>query len=353
LNHYYNYIKNEIRYFLKLHNKEKLKHLKKRFKDNFIHFRKFLLKNESIHLRKYYEDKMICFYYFVQEYFRYFYGTFIAGFYIFMHCVARSEIKKLMFSPDFLVQESMNLYMLNAVFYSVAALLLTGVILIAPILSLSLHQFQDSIYLLCKDAKEDIKKLNYYRYLLYYLRDIYKKANKYYFPIWFSSIVFLFLELSVAVCYILNKQVLFFEGIFFIIIGIFICAAFSLHEYGIFNKIRPGERKINLFLSQISNTNSSFEEERTNSIKEMIKEIHKSQKYRNKVRKKEIIKRKSSQWSVFNGKRSMSTIKIIFLIIILIFVELVYLHLFYGSLEKADIQEKVAPILIRIYTGLN
>ena len=146
-----------------------------------------------------------------------------------------------------------DLYMVVSIFYSVATLFLTGVVLIAPILSLSLHQFHDSIFDLWLKSSEK-KESNLTSVMENEIRKlfkIYENLNRLYYALWFSAITSLVLEIGLLIFSLWSRHVLFIEGFFFLILSLIISTAFSALAFYLFLKIRPGETKLRLFLKYI------------------------------------------------------------------------------------------------------
>ena len=153
---------------------------------------------------------------------------------------------------SFFTDHATNLYMLNAVFYSITTIVLTGVTVAAPLQSLSLHAAQDHFLdIWCQIRQAPCQYEHFMQYCRTQLRRLharYKIANALFFPIWLSAITLLFCELILLTGFFMEEHVLFYEGMFFLTVSVIVCALFGFLSYGLFSRIQPGKIKLDMFL---------------------------------------------------------------------------------------------------------
>jgi hypothetical protein len=162
-----------------------------------------------------------------------------------------SRTLDLLWSPGNSGTGSAIIHQTSALFHAVAMMLLTGIVLVAPVLSLSLHQFHDKVYDLFHATRGIPNSSEFgdglYSYLCRVQR-LYKWPNDLFLAIWFSAVILLIL---IAITFVFNfgkGPVLLMVSAFFLISAMLLCSTFALLSFVFFASIRPGESKLELYI---------------------------------------------------------------------------------------------------------
>jgi hypothetical protein len=142
-----------------------------------------------------------------------------------------------------------------AIIASAAALLLSGVILMAPVLSLSLHQSYDTLFELRKHIRQNTEREANHSSLIREVEEglrrqllWYQRLNPSYFATWLTSIFVLALVAMYSAINAWADRDAFNYALSFLLASCFLSVLFSIISIFFFAITKPGITKLRLFI---------------------------------------------------------------------------------------------------------
>jgi hypothetical protein len=179
------------------------------------------------------------------------------------------------------ITEKGTLYMVSAIISASGALLITGVIVLAPLLSLSLHQSYDALFALAEQLsrtkrdmnQEQIALVNESLHTLEHHLRWYKRLNPLYYGLWFASCLFLLFATGRMIVGPWVHAHVFHEAMSFFILSCILCLGFAAVAAFFFNRIKPGVTKLDFFIRYL-NTMSTNRETNNTTRTSLVGRLH-------------------------------------------------------------------------------